>query len=409
VKKASSDYTEPIPALTLEAQIKRDFRRHLKALGFQKDQQGFLQPPEITKECFRALHQAQRNECLTKEAGFIARSWPALRHHFANGHEVKPEHITPRLELIQADTWQSDLFRLASLTWTVPVSQGYGRRMRFLVWDDSNGKLIGIFSLGDPVFNLRVRDNWIGWTLEQREERLVNLMDAYVLGSVPPYNFILGGKLVASLIRTAEVKDAFAERYRETRGIISKEKKFAALCIVTTTSALGRSSIYNRLTLSGYKLFLPIGYTSGWGHFHIPDLLFAKMRRYLEIVGDAYANNHGYGEGPNWKLRAVRKVLRMVGVDPDLMRHGISREVFICPIASNARAFLTGKSREPCFNDLEGVEMVSRLALDRWVIPRAERQPEFRAWQHDDLYVLFCPSGTSTHRNQELTSISPRI
>jgi Druantia protein DruA len=38
------------------------------------------------------------------------------------------------------------------------VSRGYGRRMRFLIWDQSNEKLIGLIVLGDPVFNLRVRD-----------------------------------------------------------------------------------------------------------------------------------------------------------------------------------------------------------------------------------------------------------
>lgn len=397
-----------IPALTLEAQIKRDLRRHLKTLGFQKDQHGLLQPPETTKECFRALHHAQRNERLTREAGFIARYWPKLQHYFANGHEVKPDRISPRLEMIQADTWQSELFRLASLTWAVPVSKGYGRRMRFLVWDDFNGKLIGIFSLGDPIFNLRVRDAWIGWTLKQREERLVNLMDAYVLGAIPPYNFILGGKLVASLIRTLEVKNAFAERYGEMRGIISKKKKNAALCLVTTTSALGRSSIYNRLALNGSKLFIPIGYTSGWGHFHIPDELFAKMRRYLEVVGDNYANNHQFGEGPNWKLRAVRKVLRMVGINPDLMRHGISREVFVCPVASNAQEFLTGKSNKPCFDDLENIKTLSRLALTRWVIPRAARYPEFRTWQRDKLYIWLCPSENSASGDQGLAPILVR-
>jgi hypothetical protein len=119
----------------------------------------------------------------------------------------------PRLELVEADTWQSDLFRLAGLSWSVPVSAGFGRRLRYLVWDDSNEKLIGIIALGDPVFNLKVRDELIDWTSKDRAKRLVNIMDAYVLGAVPPYNFLLGGKLVASLIRTKEVRDDFAKKY----------------------------------------------------------------------------------------------------------------------------------------------------------------------------------------------------
>src|SRR4029079_5050801 len=102
-----------------------------------------------------------------------------------------PTRVMPRLELIDADTWQSDLFRLATFSWSVPVSAGFGRRLRYLVWDDSNSKLIGGIALGDHVFNLKVRDELIGWTVHDRSSRLVNLMDAYVLGAVPPYSHLL--------------------------------------------------------------------------------------------------------------------------------------------------------------------------------------------------------------------------
>jgi hypothetical protein len=381
----------PIPLLTLEAQIKRNLRRHLASLGFQKDENGLLRPPEVSKACFRTLHLAQRNARLQKESAFIKSHWKTLKCKFANGDEVEPRLISPRLELISADTWQSDLFRLASLTWSVPVSQGYGRRMRFLVWDDANDKLIGIF----------VRDKWIGWTLEQRELRLVNLLDAYVLGAVPPYNMLLGAKLIASLICTKEVCDKFEERYGKTKGIISKKRKHAELCLVTTTSALGRSSIYNRLKLDGKNIFTSIGYTSGWGHFHIPDALFAKIRTYLENSNDAYADNHRFGDGPNWKLRAVRKVLSMIGMDSNLMRHGIGREVFVCPLASNAQCVLRGNSPSANYSGLKAAKEIAAEALGRWIIPRAERKPEFKVWRRDSLEQMLKPVKAVSQRFDE--------
>ena len=61
------------------------------------------------------------------------------------------------------------------------------------MWDNHNGKLIGIIAIGDPVFNLSVRDNLIDWDAQARGKRLVNIMDAYVLGALPPYNALLGG------------------------------------------------------------------------------------------------------------------------------------------------------------------------------------------------------------------------
>jgi len=148
--------------------------------------------------------------------------------------------------------------------------------MRFLVWDRSNQKLLGLIALGDPVFNLNVRDAAIGWTTADRKQRLVNVMDAYVLGALPPYNTLLCGKLVACLLRTVEVRDHFVSRYGNSQGIISGKAKSANLSLVTTTSALGRSSVYNRLVLDGQHVFRSIGFTSGWGHFHISTKLFAQ-------------------------------------------------------------------------------------------------------------------------------------
>ncbi|MFO1434110.1 MAG: DUF4338 domain-containing protein [Candidatus Competibacteraceae bacterium] len=207
------------------------------------------------------------------------------------------------------------------------------------------------------------------------------LMDAYVLGAVPPYNTLLGGKLIASLVRTSDVIEAFNMKYRDTVGIISKKKKQACLAAVTTTSALGRSSIYNRLKLDGQLIFQPIGYTSGWGHFHISNTLFEELREYLKQIGDSYADGFKFGNGPNWRLRVIRRALGLLGLNEDLICHGFAREIFFCPVASNAIAFLRGDHPQVRYDNLPSVESVSRLALDRWVIPRAARFPSYRDWQ----------------------------
>ena len=79
----------------------------------------------------------------------------------------------------------------------VPVSQGFGRRLRYLVWDEQNEKLIGLIAIGDPVFNLFGSRQSDKMGRHARRARLVNVMDAYVLGSLPPYNLLLGGKMLA--------------------------------------------------------------------------------------------------------------------------------------------------------------------------------------------------------------------
>lgn len=380
--------TPSVPLFTLEARIKRALRKHLKDLGFTKSKDGSLTPPSEGKATLRSMHSAQRADRLKAEANFISTHWPQMRQYFASGAEVVPSDITPELELVDSGTWQSTLFRMASLTWSVPVSQGYGRRMRFLVWDRHNNKLIGLIALGDPVFNLRVRDQYIGWNSDDRKKRLVGMLDAFVLGSIPPYNRLLGGKLVASLIRSVEVRDTFRKRYHTTKGIISGKRKHAELVAVTTTSALGRSSVYNRVRLGSITYLKPLGYTEGWGHFHIPDAVFADVRTYLRRRRRKYAKGFKFGDGPNWRLRALRLAMGLVGMRPELLRHGIKREVFITELACNAQQILKGTRKRPKYDDLLSVAEISKLAKERWIVPRAERCPDFRDHKVDQIEAM---------------------
>ena len=382
-----------------EANIKRKFRRHLHALGFEKSDEGALQIQGTGKEIVRTLHRAQREERLRTNREFIAAKAEKLLGHFASGREIDATRISPILERVSAGTWQGDLFRLASLTWSVPVSNGFGRRMRYLVWDEHNGKLIGLIAIGDPVFNLAVRDRLIDWDTHDRSARLVNVMDAYVLGAIPPYNALLGGKLVACLLRSRDLYDDFAQTYGGSTGIISKEEKKARLLAVTTSSSMGRSSVYNRLKLGGQQYLKSIGYTGGWGHFHIPDRLFAELRDYLRDIDHTYADQHRFGQGPNWRLRTTRAALSALGFKEDMLRHGIQREVFICELAKNAAKILrTGKGK-PDVGDLLTAKEISELALERWMVPRAARMPEFKDWNSGVLVDLF-GNQTRMLRNQ---------
>jgi uncharacterized protein DUF4338 len=373
---------------TREANLKRRLRRHLTSLGFHKTEDGVLTPPGTGKDAVRTVHNAQRDDRLAASQKFISDRFPALIKYFASGEDIDPARISPVLQQISSETWEGDLFRLASLTWSVPVSNGFGRRLRYLVWDKHNEKLMGIIAIGDPVFNLSVRDQLIDWDAQARRDRLVNIMDAYVLGALPPYNSLLGGKAVASLIRSRDIYDDFAKAYGKTTGIISQKEKRARLLAVTTSSSMGRSSLYNRLKLGGIEYFKSIGYTGGWGHFHIPDNLFADLRNYLRANSHSYADEHSFGQGPNWRLRTTRVALKALGFNDDMLRHGIQRDVFICQLADNALKVLHSGRGKPDLSSLLSADDVAHLAVERWMLPRSQRRPEFRTWKRDNIAAL---------------------
>ena len=400
--------TEKTPSIisvaSREANLKRKLRQHLRSLGFSKSSGGELTIKGQGKDVVRALHRVQREDRLKNNREFISKKAPALLKYFATGTDVDPQKISPVIERISSRTKYGDLFRLASLTWSVPVSNGFGRRLRYLVWDENNGKLMGLIAIGDPVFNLAVRDNLIGWTSQERTERLVNLMDAYVLGAIPPYNALLGGKLIACLLRSRDIYDDFATAYGDTKGIISGKGKQARLLCVTTSSSMGRSSVYNRLKLDGVKYMDSIGYTGGWGHFHIPDQLFVELRDYLRTRDHTYADQHSYGQGPNWRLRTTKAALSALGFRENMLRHGVRREVFVSKLAENAMDILRTGHGEPDTSSLLSAQEIAQLGIERWMKPRALRRPEYREWTIENLVELFghqsqtIRAGTATAR-----------
>lgn len=375
-------------------ELRADILSHFKSLQLPELNGGKYEI--LSKASIRASHAPQRSDNFQNLYKALAPYWNKLLNNFANGEEVTPSAIDPELVLVGSDDETSRLFRFASLLWSVPVSHGYGRRMRFLVRDRSNGKLIGIFALGDPVFNLQARDKWIGWDVNDRRARLVNVMDAYVVGAVPPYAQLLGGKLIASLIGSKEVSKLFSVRYGKAKGIISGESKSARLTLVTITSALGHSSIYNRLKLfsesedkQGQPLveLIKIGETRGYGHFHLSNSIFERLRTLLELENHPYASNHQYGQGPNWRWRVIRVGLKRLGLNEELLRHGIAREIYAMPLAQNFQKYLRGEVKKASLHR-PPVSDIAQAALERWVLPRASRNPEYRDFHRDQLPLM---------------------
>ena len=72
----------------------------------------------------------------------IKNAEPMLRKHEANllkfiadGDEIDPKRVRPKLIHISGEGDEARLFRYLTLHWSIPVSSGYGRRLRFLVMD----------------------------------------------------------------------------------------------------------------------------------------------------------------------------------------------------------------------------------------------------------------------------------
>jgi hypothetical protein len=359
-------------------------RSHLLSLlrgqGFGISRNLQLRPPEQTKKNIREIHSHFRKDRVAEEGRFVSEWYPRLMRYLASGADVQPTRVDPCPILVEDNEEHSALFRLASLWWSVPVSRGYGRRFRILIFDRSNGKLFGLLALADPVFNLRTRDAWIGWDVRTREQNLSHVMDACVLGSVPPYNHLLGAKFVALLAASDFTRDVFRRRYSGKKSLIRGREFDGRLALVTTTTALGKSSILNRLRLQGKPIFLPLGLTEGYGHFHLANGTFEKIKEFMLECGDKEVEKYKFGNGPNYRIRVVRRALERLQLPPDLLRHGVRRGVYAAPLASNSTAFLRGEASRLSWHHRPLQDIVDNWR-ERWLLPRAARDHTYKSFR----------------------------
>ena len=329
---------------------------YIRSYGVSKDS---------VREAYRPIVVAEKR----RQRKRILSDLKSVGKFFASGSDVVPEKVDPVLVLVEKP-WQARLFRLAQYSWSLPYSRGYGRRLRFLVLDRFNGKLIGLLGLQSPPLTFPARDSLFSYPDGFKVGLVNQTMDAFVLGAIPPYSFLLGGKLLALSVLSNEVQDAYRERYGD------------GLVAVSTVSAFGRSSIYNRLNFLGEKVVLPLGMTSGYGVFHLNGLV-AELRDYLSSNGYAVRSGFEGGSKPVWS--DVATAVRVLGLSSDLvLYHGIRREVFMFPLISNIEGF---------FNDLAKPIFVRRSFQDiaawwqqRWELPRSIRNSDWFTWLSDDMY-----------------------
>ncbi len=364
-------------------QLRERLLNGLEDLGFTFSA-GQITPPAYTdKESIRKMYVAERRRLVEEKGHLLQRLERRALPFFATGDEVSPDLIQPRVELVETPL-QVDIFRYACLLWSIPVSPGFGRRMRFLVFDEANEKLIGVFGLSDPVYCLAVRDSWIGWSDQDKRHRLWHVMDTFVLGAVPPYNYLLGGKLVALLATSDEVRKHFVSRYRGRPSGILGIIRDPHLVLLTTTSAMGRSSMLNRLNREGEPIWKRLGMTQGWGHFHLGNGHFDAMADFMREEFPAVFSSYKFGGGPSWKLRVIRSCLRELDIPTTALNHGIKREVFAAPLSNNWNEFLQGQCDLPKFFNRPTSDLMSFFRR-RWLLPRAARDSRYKNVVHHDI------------------------
>jgi hypothetical protein len=360
--------------ISLEERVTLSLTRDLIRLGWRlksNSHKAFeLAPPAMyDKNVVRNAMSYSRNEAIERKHAWIKEHIELGRANLALGENVLKSEIVPKIEVCET-TEQHNIFRILRYFWSSPSSDYIGRRIRLLIRDDGikGSPVIGIAALGSSIIHIPDRDKWIGWDTKTRSQRIIYMMDAYVIGALPPYNYLLGGKLISYIIASNEIRDYYMAKYKNFTTIINKRKANDLVLIVTTSLYGPKSSQYNRLKYEDSLLYEPIGITSGYGSIHISNETFNSMRQLAEENGCVISNQ--FGKGPNWRMRVIRSACEVLSLNSDIiLKHSFSRGLFAVSLATNCRAFLKGESEKPKYRNMPMKSLVNNW-YHRWLAMR---------------------------------------
>jgi len=363
-----------------ENDLRNKIINSLKSQGFTINP--CLKPKTNEKDTLKRVHEQKRFEQLKLHKDFLIENMEEVKKYSISGREIEPKKIDLKLIEVKPDTFFSKLFFWWNLIWwSIPYERSIGRQMRFILWDDYHNAPFGLFSLQSPPLRSSVRDNFLGLDSKNIDYWINQSLYAQRIGALPPYNELLGGKMVALALTSNEVRDSYAKKYENRKTILRKQILPNRLLFIITTSAYGKSSVYERIKYKNETVSQFIGFTAGSGTFQLSEELYRACLKYLE------QNNinieRGYGTGPSRKMKLITTAFRYLGISKYLY-HNIRRGYYLFSNVKNLQGVIQN-GEKPIWYDRPFIEL-GNFWKERWCIPRSYR---IDSWRNFDASKFF--------------------
>lgn len=384
----------------------------------------------INKEIIRALFRPRYLEQLMLHKEGLLKSIEIVNKYAIDGNEIDPEEIKLKVNVIDSnsssnnnndnnndnndndnndnDNELEDLYFFWNLIWwSTPYERSCGRRIRLLLWDTTHNAPFGLINLQSPTLNLSAVKRYLCLSDKGKEERistaywLNHSMYAQRVGALPPYNELLGSKMVALTLASQELREIYERKYDGSRSRrssgsnssnSSSSEPISKLLFITTTGAYGKSSVYERLKIrlpnssnsnsnssnnsssNNWQVCKFIGYTSGFGTSHISEEFYKTIKELLRENGINAKTGLQYGSSR--KLRLLCRASKLLGLQ-DITYHGIKRAVYIFEHVHNLYGVIHNGERPSWINFI--FSSLEEYWKTRWCIPRSERN---KIWQY---------------------------
>ena len=248
------------------------------------------------------------------------------------------EELEPYVEIVEDTKDTTKWTYIRKMIHTMSFTANPGRNVKINVKDRVSGKLLGQISLASDVTSMAVRDNYIGWSKDNKfkDGKLNHTTIASTIVCTQPlgYNF-LGGKLVAMMTTVPEVREFWKRKYGQT------------LVAVGTTSLYGIHSQYN-----GIPHFKTLGESAGKISIKPDDSIYELWHDWIkENQPEEYERQTTQKEGIEGPVSGVKqRILSMIfkesGIKQSEYHHGFKRGVYLAMMYENGAEFLRSEISE---------------------------------------------------------------
>ena len=234
-----------------------------------------------------------------------------------------------------------------------------GRNIKFFVKDKITNKYLGVICMGSDVVSIKVRDEFLGWTKENKldDAKLQHTAIGTSIIATQPlgYNF-LGGKLVSALVTCSTIRNKWKENYNQT------------LAGITTTALYGIHSQYN-----GIPHWKTLGETAGQINLKPDDSIYLVWNQWLKENHPEEHHKAVNATGP--KNNVINRIFKHLGMKAKDYQHGFKRGVYFADIYENGKEFFRSNIEE------KDLVMKEKYLLDydriiNWWKPKAIRRYE---------------------------------
>jgi len=266
------------------------------------------------------------------------------------------ESIEPEVVFVPSDDASNwTMYRM--LIHTMDWSANPGRNQKYFIRDKVTDKILGLVSLGSDVTSIKVRDDYIGWSKDNKfvDHKLNNTAIASTIVCTQPIGFnFLGGKLIAALTTSSAIRNKWYEQYNDI------------LIGVTTTSLYGVHSQYN-----GIPHWKTLGESAGKIAIKPDDDVYFVWANWLKENYREEFDKAQSQTGP--KQNTINRIFKHLGIKGKDYEHGFHRGVFFANMYDNGLEYLR--------NEIEGKDLRMKPKFENdidyimnWWKPKAIRR-----------------------------------